>query len=95
MYYFPSFKRCLPLPSLEWTETVGDIFCHAHKEDAISGCTHSLFPHQETDILIGEETILVQDSILGGSVNRIRNEDQSSTVCNVCSYYILYITVNF
>ncbi|XP_019851387.1 PREDICTED: E3 ubiquitin-protein ligase E3D-like [Amphimedon queenslandica] len=86
------FKRCLPLPSLEWTETVGDIFCHAHKEDAISDYTHSLFPHRETDILIGEETILVQDSILGGSVNRIWNEDQSSVRCKRCSVSIGHIS---
>lgn len=75
-----SFTRCLPLPSSEWTETIGDAFCHGHKE------TQSLYPHQESDILIGEETVLVQESGLVASTSNSIILEQQPDIVNSCRY---------
>ena len=94
-----SFIRCLPLPSSEWTETIGDAFCHGHRE------TQSLYPHQESDILIGEETVLVQESGLVASTSNSIILEQQPDIVNSCRYtscvpqtllyYVMYIILAY
>lgn len=53
--YFSSFKRCLPLPTSEWSEVIGDVFCHAHHLN--KNPSHDLIP-QENDLLIGDDIVM-------------------------------------
>lgn len=75
------FCRALALPSSDWTDAVGDFFCHAHHNtEDVPIHTLSLVP-KEGDILIGEEhvAILISDMKF---IRHVKHEELSCARCH-------------
>ena len=67
------FHRVLPLPSVDWVEVMGDVFCHPHSHGSSrepdGDCVHKLkqgmvAPKRGGDMLVGDGQVVVQASVM-------------------------------